>query len=145
MRPLRLHPRLNLAARLLWAAPYSLLGLLVAAPACALGARLRRCDHTLECTGGRLGRWMLRLPNRHHLVALTLGHVILAVDSAALQRLRAHERVHVRQYERWGPFFGPAYALESLWQAGRGHDAYLANRFEREAYAKGGPFGSSGR
>ena len=70
MRPLRLRLRLNLAARLLWAAPYSLLGLLVAAPACALGARLRRVDHTLECSGGALGRWMLRLPNRHHLVAL---------------------------------------------------------------------------
>ena len=145
MRPLRLRPRLNLAARLLWAAPYSLLGLLVAAPACALGARLRRVDHTLECSGGVLGSWMLRLPNRHRLVALTLGHVILAVDTTSLQWLRAHERVHVRQYERWGPFFGPAYLLESLWQTWRGRDAYLANRFEREAYAKGGPFGSRGR
>jgi hypothetical protein len=63
---------------------------------------------------------MQRLPNRHRLVALTLGHVILAVDAPAMQRLRAHERVHVRQYELWGPFFGPAYLLESLWQTLRG-------------------------
>ena len=141
MRPIRSRHRLTLAARLLWAAPYSVLGLLAALPACALGARLRRSGHTLECTGGQLGRWMQRLPNRHRLVALTLGHVILAVDAPAMQRLRAHELVHVRQYELWGPFFGPAYLLESLWQTLRGRDAYLANRFEREAYAKGGPFG----
>lgn len=83
---------------------------------------------------------MLRLPNRHRLVALTLGHVILGVDAAALQRLGTHERVHVQQYEIWGPFFGPAYLLESLWQGLRGRDPYLANRFERQAYAKGGPF-----
>ncbi len=135
--------RLVLVARLLWAAPYSLLGLLIALPACALGARLRRNGSTLECTGGRLGRWMLRLPNRHRIVAITLGHVILAVDTTAMQHLRAHERVHVRQYEHWGPFFDPAYLLESLWQTLRGRDAYRANRFEREAYAKGGPFGPS--
>lgn len=129
-----------LFVRLLWALPYSLLGLLIALPACALGARLRRHDHTLECTGGRLPRWMQRLPNRHRIAAITLGHVVLAVNSNAMQHLRAHERVHVQQYERWGPFFGPAYLLESLWQALRGRDAYRANRFEREAYAKGGPF-----
>jgi hypothetical protein len=141
MRPTRLRrPCLSLAVRLLWAAPYSLLGLLIALSACALGARLRRDGHTLECTGGRLGAWMLRLPNRHRIVALTLGHVILAVDTTAMRQLRDHERVHVRQYELCGPFYGPAYLLESLWQALRGRDAYLANRFEREAYAKGGPF-----
>ncbi|OYV40991.1 MAG: signal peptide prediction [Thiomonas sp. 20-64-5] len=132
------HP--SLAGRLLWAAPYSLLGLLIALPACVLGARLQRRDHTLECTGGRLARWVLRLPNRHRIVAITLGHVILAVNVSAMQQLRAHERVHVRQYEHWGPFFGLAYLLESLWQTLRGRDAYRANRFEREAYAKGGPF-----
>ena len=132
--------RLSLPVRVLWALPYSLLGLLIALPACALGARLRRHDHTLECTGGRLPRWMQRLPNRHRIVAITLGHVVLAVNSSAMQQLRAHERVHVQQYERWGPFFGPAYVLESLWQALHGRDAYRANRFEQEAYAKGGPF-----
>lgn len=132
--------RLSLPVRLLWAAPYSLLGLLIALPACALGARLRRHDHTLECTGGRLGQWLQALPNRHRIVALTLGHVVLAVNTGAMQHLRAHERVHVRQYELWGPFFGPAYLLESLWQTLHGRDAYRANRFEREAYAKGGPF-----
>lgn len=125
---------------MLWASPYSLLGLLLAVPACVLGARVQRCDHTLECTGGQLGLWAQRLPNRHRIAAITLGHVILAVDATAMNHLRAHEREHVRQYAHWGPFFGPAYLGESLWQILHGHDAYRANRFERVAYARGGPF-----
>ena len=56
-------------------------------------------------------------------------------DQAALDRSRAHERVHVRQCERWGPLFIPAYLLASavLWCQGR--DFYEENPFEREAYA----------
>jgi hypothetical protein len=42
-------------------------------------------------------------------VAITLGHVVLATTESALKKTRSHERVHVRQYERWGPFFIPAY------------------------------------
>jgi hypothetical protein len=42
----------------------------------------------------------------------------------------------VRQYERWGVFFFPAYALCSLWQAMRGRDWYRDNPFEREARAE---------
>ena len=47
-----------------------------------------------------------------------------------------HEMVHVRQYERWGPFFIPAYLACSLglWLAGK--DAYRDNPFEREAYGR---------
>ncbi|MDO8964417.1 MAG: hypothetical protein Q7W30_08015 [Coriobacteriia bacterium] len=47
-----------------------------------------------------------------------------------------HEHVHVRQYERWGPFFLPAYAISSLVQLARGGDPYRDNRFERQAYAE---------
>ena len=66
--------------------------------------------------------------------ALTLGHVVLAVDAACLQQWRNHERVHVRQFERWGPLMGPAYVLESVWQGLRGRRPYRDNRFERAAY-----------
>ncbi|HMO84113.1 MAG TPA: hypothetical protein PKC18_04240 [Lacipirellulaceae bacterium] len=54
---------------------------------------------------------------------------------AALEACRAHELVHVRQYERWGPLFVPAYLACSavIWL--RGGDAYLDNPFEREAFA----------
>lgn len=67
--------------------------------------------------------------------ALTLGHVVLGRDAEALHRTRRHERVHVAQYERWGPFFLPAYALASLIAVLSGRRAYRDNAFEREAYA----------
>ena len=40
----------------------------------------------------------------------------------------------MRQYERWGPFFLPAYLLSSLVALLLGRDPYLDNRFEREAF-----------
>jgi len=68
--------------------------------------------------------------------AMTLGHVVLGRDAAALERTRAHERVHVAQYERWGPLFIPAYLLVSAWLLARGRDPYADNPFERAAEAK---------
>ena len=41
----------------------------------------------------------------------------------------------MRQYERWGPFFLPAYLLSSLLQLLRGRHPYRENHFERQAYA----------
>ena len=69
---------------------------------------------------------------------MTLGHTILGSTAAALDISREHEMVHVRQYERWGPLFGPAYLLSSLVLWLRGKDAYRDNRFEREAYDEAG-------
>jgi hypothetical protein len=66
--------------------------------------------------------------------AITFGHVVLGRDAEALDQTRAHERVHVRQYERWGPAFIPAYLFASTWAALRGGHAYFDNVFEREAY-----------
>lgn len=65
---------------------------------------------------------------------MTLGHVILGVTAADLDQVRYHEWVHVRQYERWGPFFLPAYlgASAYLWIVGQ--HPYLDNPFEREAF-----------
>jgi hypothetical protein len=68
--------------------------------------------------------------------ALTLGHVVLGYDALALEATRAHERVHVRQVERWGPLFIPAYAFASIIAWARGGDPYLDNAFEREAYRR---------
>ena len=55
-------------------------------------------------------------------------------DVECLDTSREHELVHVRQYERWGPVFIPAYLLSSLCLWLRGRDAYFDNPFEREAY-----------
>lgn len=66
---------------------------------------------------------------------MTLGHVVLGSDLKSLNWTCRHERVHVRQYERWGPFFIPAYLLCSVWLMIRGRNAYRENPFEIEAYA----------
>ena len=50
----------------------------------------------------------------------------------------ATERVHVAQYERWGPFFVPAYFAACAVAWVRGHNAYFDSHFEREAYAGDG-------
>ena len=111
----------------LWPAPWSLFGLALGAVMLAGGGRVRRVQGALEFSGGAL----TRCPG--HTSAITFGHVILGRSAAGLDALRAHEQVHVRQYERWGPFFVPAYLAEGAWQWLRGHGAYRDNRFEREA------------
>lgn len=93
---------------------------------------MRFREGCIEFWGGGVV-WALRsLPIRP--VAMTLGHVILGVDQGTLERVGSHERVHVRQYERWGPFFLPAYGLASWWVWRRGLRAYRDNPFEVEAY-----------
>ena len=66
--------------------------------------------------------------------AMTLGHIVLGRDRDALDWSREHERVHVRQCERWGGLFLPAYGLASVAVMLKGQRAYLDNPFEREAY-----------
>jgi hypothetical protein len=66
---------------------------------------------------------------------MTLGHVVIGRDPVVLDRCRKHEWVHVRQYERWGPLFLPAYLLCSAWLWWHGRNPYLDNPFEVEAFA----------
>ncbi len=79
----------------------------------------------------RLLKWMLP---PHGATALTLGHVIWGQSPEHLDAARSHEHVHVRQYERWGPLFLPAYLGTSLFLWIRGRPAYRENPFEIEAY-----------
>ena len=120
----------------LWALPTTSLGLACLAVGAAYG-RLgtQVVDGVLELHGGLIEVFLRNgtlLPGGAS--AMTLGHVVLGRNREALQRTRAHERVHVRQCERWGPLFIPAYLLASLLLALRGRDAYLDNPFEREAF-----------
>lgn len=120
--------------RYLWAFPNTAIGLLVVVPALVSGGRVRRVQGVLEITG-RATAWVLqRIPFSQPVTALTLGHVILGVDEEALEWCRSHELIHVRQYERWGPFFVPAYLISSLVARVKGNDSYLDNRFEAEAF-----------
>ena len=123
--------------RYLWAGPCTLLGLLLALVALPFGATVRLDEGTLEVAGGRFGTWISRLPRFFQFYAITLGHVILGIDHTSLLAHRAHEHVHVRQYERWGVLFIPLYCASSLLQFFCGHDPYLGNRFEREACSHG--------
>ena len=66
--------------------------------------------------------------------AMTLGHTILACDRLAMIATFPHELVHVRQYERWGVFFVPAYLLCGGWLWWMNKDPYWDNPFEVEAY-----------
>jgi hypothetical protein len=118
-----------------WAAPYSALGLLLGLVAILFGASARVAAGALEIGGGWLGRLIRRLPPRLSFSAITFGHVILGVDHTTLAYLREHEQVHVRQYERWGPFYLPAYFGSSLLELARGRNPYRDNYFEREAFA----------
>lgn len=129
-------PALRIIAYL-WALPNTALGLLFLPLAYLTGGRCQVVRGVLEIHGGMV-RWLLThatlLPGGAS--ALTLGHVVLGRDRASLDRSREHERVHVRQYERWGPLFLPAYLLSSLLLWARQRDPYRDNPFEREAFAK---------
>ncbi len=116
--------------RYIWPSPLSLVGVLIAT---SCRAPLCRRDHTLEACGGLLPRLLPRIGFGMCPAAITLGHVILAVDQSTLDLWRLHERVHVAQAERWGPFFPLAYAVASAMAWGRGEDPYSQNCFEREA------------
>jgi hypothetical protein len=125
--------------------PWTLIGYVWAAPTTAIGlammlvglwrVRVHVVDGVLEAHGPALA-WLLR-----HLAlmpegaaAMTLGHVVIARDAQSLESTRAHERVHVRQCELWGPLFVPAYLAASLWALLRGRDFYFDNWFEVEAF-----------
>ncbi len=125
--------------RILWALPNTLLGLLFVPVALLSGGRVRRAGGALEVQGRGVA-WVLRrlVPIPGGASALTLGHVVLGRDERCLRECDAHERVHVRQYEAWGPFFLPAYVAASLVALLRGSDPYLGNRFERAAFARAG-------
>jgi hypothetical protein len=120
------------SARYLWASPVTAIGLSVGILGLATRGRAQPIRGILEFHGGAV-TWLLeRFPGCP--MAMTLGHVVIGLTPAALDVSREHELVHVRQYERWGPLFIPAYLLLSLVLWLRGRDAYRDNPFEREAF-----------
>jgi len=129
-----MHSSASRLFRYTWALPTTLLGLGFAGLAAATGGRVRLVDGVLEAEGGWLGTLLRRaVPLPGGAAAMTLGHVVLGRDAPALATTRAHERAHVRQCERWGPVFLPAYAAASLGAVLRGEHPYHGNAFERAA------------
>ena len=119
---------------ILWASPYSLLGLAIACTGLCFGAKIRVRDGAVEGYGGLTAWAVRRLPTGPNTAGITLGHVILGQTDEGLRAVGLHERVHIRQFERWGFFMGPAYLLSSAWMFVCGRDPYLDNPFEVEAY-----------
>lgn len=116
-----------------WAAPASLIGLLLALTLVGRKNRLHWHSGVLEGTDGVPGWLLTHLPLVGPVEAITLGHVVLARSKHALIVTRRHERVHVAQFERWGGLLLLAYPLASLWAWMQGKRPYLDNVFEIEA------------
>ncbi len=120
--------------RYLWAGPTTLLGLFAGALTLASRGQVERRDGVIELSGG-FAAWLLS-SRLFRAQAMALGHVVLGRNQWALDRCRDHELVHVRQAERWGPFFLPAYLWASVWAHLDGRHYYRENRFEIEAVAE---------
>lgn len=125
--------RWSKAAKLLWAAPCSVVGLLFAGITLLCGGKAKWSSGALEVTyrhsPKKCGKLARALPFR----GIVFGHVILAVTREELQAIGPHERVHVAQYERWGLLFFVAYAASGLWQLLHGRSPYWYNHFEIQA------------
>lgn len=120
-------------AKFIWAAPCSLVGIVLGAGVLLLGGKAKRSLQTLEFTFRENEASCGKLARSLAFRAITFGQVIIAVTEQELTYSRAHEHVHVRQYERWGVAFFLAYPASSLWQLIRGRNAYWDNRFEIQA------------
>lgn len=114
----------------LWASPNTIFALTIGL---LLLGRFRVVDGVIEIHGRGIAAALASLPRPA--AAMTLGHAVFGRSSADLDRTRVHERVHVAQFERWGPLFVPAYLSASVWLYAIGRDGYLENPFEIEAYA----------
>ena len=128
MRPIR-------ALAYFWALPTTMLGLPLVAAAAAKDGSVRIVSGVLEVHGPLVAAALTHLvPLPGGAAAITFGHIVAAQDAAAMEMTRRHERVHVRQCERWGPLFVPAYLIASAIGWARGSGAYRGNCFERQAY-----------
>ena len=120
-----------------WAAPTTAFGIVIVGFTAATGGTVYVLGGIIEAHGGfatTFLRYVTGLALRGGAGAMTLGHVVIGRDQDCLDRTRAHERIHVKQCEKWGPLFIPAYLIASAWAWLLGKDAYRANRFEREAF-----------
>jgi hypothetical protein len=125
---------LLMLAKILWASPWTLVGMFIGLVGLATGGRAQRTGRVLEFWGGGADFFLRVFPWVAGASAVTFGHVVLARNHELLDACRAHELVHVRQYERWGLLFVPAYLFfwAQLWLIGK--HPYFDNPFEQEAY-----------
>ena len=140
--PPRYNPAMSVrrVALYLWSGPTTCIGLMFVTLAIVSGGSARVVDGVIEAEGGLVEVFLRRVVGlwlNGGASAMTLGHVVIARDRLSHDRTRTHERVHVRQCERWGPLFLPAYLAASLAMFLMRRSPYRDNPFEREAFSRG--------
>ena len=116
----------------LWPMPITVIGIGLALTIRLSGGKWSFRKGVLE-TCGPAARLLLRLHPVRGVIAMAMGHVVIARDDICLAQTNAHEREHVRQFERWGLLFPLIYSAESIYRWLRGESPYSDNRFERAA------------
>jgi hypothetical protein len=120
--------------KIIWAAPWSLFGLGIGVLGLISGGRIRRKGRILEIWGGCLPKILRVFPFYSGSPVATFGHVVLGRTDCYLDACREHQMVHVRQYERWGVLFVPAYLICWLVLLFWGKRPYYDNPFEQQAF-----------
>jgi hypothetical protein len=105
-----------------WTVPNTVLGLVLG----ALTFQLPRA-HGGAFVFDRTPRGLTRILRAMNRRAMTVGFVIVAAVPVE-GRLLAHERHHIRQYSRWGPFFIPVYLVLAIPYGYRRHPMERAAR-----------------
>lgn len=125
---------LAMLAKVVWASPWSLWGLMIGLLGLATGGRVQFRAKMVEFWGGWLPLFLRYFPFIAGSPVATFGHVVVGRSQRHLEACRPHQLIHVRQYECWGPLFVPIYLVSSgvLWCLGK--RPYYDNPFEREAF-----------
>jgi hypothetical protein len=127
--------QLHYFSKYLWALPMSCVGILVLPFVLASGGTVSFVSGIIEAEGGILAPILSRIFSRFPIDAITIGHVIFGCSHESIIRCRVHERIHVRQYERWGPIFPLLYLASSSMAIMRGKNPYRSNIFEQDAFS----------
>lgn len=113
----------------------SCVGILVLPFVLASGGTVSFVSGIIEAEGGILAPVLSRIFPCFPIDAIAVGHVVLGYSRESIIRCRLHERIHVRQYELWGPIFPVLYLASSLMAIMRGKNPYRSNIFEQEAFS----------
>ena len=127
-------PGVIILAKILWAAPWSIWGVLIGTLGLLSGGGVQRSGRILEFWGGFLPFFLRTFPFIAGSPVATFGHIVVGRSQRHLEACRPHQLVHVGQYERWGPLFVPTYLgwWFVLWCCGK--RPYYDNPFERQAF-----------
>ena len=122
--------------KILWATPWSILGLVIGGLGLISGGHVQRKGRILEFWGGCIPLVLRRFPFYCGSPVAPFGHVVLGRTDRHLDACRKHQLVHVRQYEQWGVLFVPVYLLcyVALWVWGK--RPYYDHPFERQAFSE---------